>query len=470
MAFAILLIIYLLLFTILAWRNFEFALAFLFFCLPTYMIRFHIGPLPTTLLEVMIWIITAVWLIKFHKNIQYLISNIKVHKSLFIAISFFLLAATISVFTSINTRAALGEWKAFYFEPIILFIIVITTISAERNSAMHQISNIQFPMSKLPTKIFNLQSSIFFALALCGLITSILSIIQHYTGWMVPNAFWANRETYRVTAWYGFPNAVGLFLAPIWPLALYLLLTNKKQETNNIKYPTSNILISISCVLYLVFSPIAIYFARSTGSIVALVAGLLFFLFFYNKKTRIIACLVGLVSIIGLVSLPANNTVKQELLFQDRSGQLRINMWAETTEFLKAHPITGAGLASYSQLIKPYRIDKWIEVFHHPHNLFLTMWVNLGLLGLFAFVWLIIWFFKYSISNIQYPISTKYITTSMLIILVVGLVDSPYIKNDLAIFFWLLPALILGSLRLVGGGQEGVSQSQTYERLENHKT
>jgi O-antigen ligase len=140
-------------------------------------------------------------------------------------------------------------------------------------------------------------------------------------------------------------------------------------------------------------------------------------------------------------------------------------MWAETTEFLKAHPIAGAGLASYSQMIKPYRIDKWIEVFHHPHNIFLTMWVNIGLLGLFAFVWLLVWFFKSAIcpdarsgsrtscrDNLQSAINTErgtrdkptiYIMTSMTIIIVMGLVDSPYIKNDLAILFWLLPALLI---------------------------
>jgi len=31
----------------------------------------------------------------------------------------------------------------------------------------------------------------------------------------------------------------------------------------------------------------------------------------------------------------------------------------------------------------------------------------------------------------------------MIVVLTMGLVDSPYIKNDLAIFFWLLPALLI---------------------------
>ncbi|MEK7065045.1 MAG: hypothetical protein AAB963_01230, partial [Patescibacteria group bacterium] len=65
------------------------------------------------------------------------------------------------MFTSINTRAALGEWKAFYIEPIILFIIIITTV---RQHTGHR---------SLITD-YKLLNSIILALTLCGLATSLL--------------------------------------------------------------------------------------------------------------------------------------------------------------------------------------------------------------------------------------------------------------------------------------------------------
>ena len=139
------------------------------------------------------------------------------------------------------------------------------------------------------------------------------------------------------------------------------------------------------------------------------------------------------------------NSIKQELLLQDRSGQLRLNMWAETIEFLSDHPLTGAGLASYQTLIYPYRIDKWIEVFHHPHNIFLTMWVNLGLLGLIGFVWILVWFYRVgltvAIKNKNLGLEA-FLISAMTVFIITGLVDSPYIKNDMAILFWFLPALL----------------------------
>ncbi len=59
----ILITVYCIFFAYLAWRRFDWALILLFTLLPTYLIRFNIGMMPTTLLEVMIWIVAMVWLI-----------------------------------------------------------------------------------------------------------------------------------------------------------------------------------------------------------------------------------------------------------------------------------------------------------------------------------------------------------------------------------------------------------------------
>ncbi len=420
--------LYFIFFTFIAWHRFRLALALFFLLLPTYLIRFSIGPLPTTLLEIMLWIIIIIWIIKFNKNIIYHLSSIiKQNKLLSIAILLFLISATISVFTSINLRSALGEWKAFYVEPILIFFILITNYKL------------------LITKKF--VNNLLFALILSGLLTSLLAIYQHFTGWLVPYDFWQNQNTFRVTAWYGFPNAVGLFLAPLIPLSIYLITQYKLQK--NIIYHLSFIV----ALFFVLISPLAIFFAKSTGALIGLAAGILFLLFIH-KKTLWLACLISLVSIVSLVSLPSANPIKQELLFQDRSGQIRLSIWNETWQFLKDSPITGAGLASYAEKIRPYHTTvngEGIEIFHHPHNIFLTMWINLGLLGLFAFVGILVSIFNFQFSIFKQfkklPILNYFILSSLIIILVMGLVDSPYIKNDMAIFFWLLPALLIVSVQ-----------------------
>ncbi|HQF57462.1 MAG TPA: O-antigen ligase family protein [Candidatus Magasanikbacteria bacterium] len=393
----------------------------------------------------MFLIIFIIWIIKYRQSIiNNLILIIKNNKILFTAIFFFLLATIISIFTSINIQSALGEGKAFYLEPVIMFVILITTIKEKK-----QINNILL------------------ALIISGLITAILAIYQHFTGWLVPEAFWSNRQTYRVTAWYGFPNGVGLFLAPLIPFAIYLMketwpvikkyktqkinklsITNSQSQTTQFK----NWLLFLSSIFYLILAPLAIIFSKGTGPLLGIIGGISL-LFLINKKTRWLIILVGLISLISLLFLPQLSNIKQEITFQDRSGQIRLAIYKETWNFLKDNPLVGAGLASYSKKIAPYHTtvnNENIEIFHHPHNAFLTMWVNLGILGLLSFI--IIKF--YSLCFIPYSVYkqkkqllplTLFTISSLFIILIMGLVDSPYIKNDLAMFFWLLIALILSS-------------------------
>ena len=390
------------------------SLSLLFLLLPLYLIRFTIGPLPSTLLEILIWVILATWMWKWRGKFNKLKYLVKTNKSLFIFSAIFLAAATISIFTSVDVRAAAGQWKAFYIEPFLIFLVLITTIKQKKDAEL-----------------------ILTALLTCGFVTSLLAIYQHFTGWLVPHAFWENRQTYRVTAWYGFPNGVGLFLAPLVPLAIYKVKTLWQTKS----FPFWLSLTFIPCAL------LATWHARSTGGLIGVAGGLGFLLLMY-KKTRWPAVAVGILGLLVLFSLPANNPIKQELLLQDRSGQIRVHIWNETAQLLRDRPLAGAGLASYSERIKPYHTTvngEGIEIFHHPHNIFLTMWVNIGLLGLVGFVGILVWFYYVGFLHIrnQYVVFLLAATTTLL---VTGLVDSPYIKNDLALLFWLLPALLLSTI------------------------
>lgn len=444
----------------LAYYRFQIALAVFFALLPTYLIRFHIGPLPTTYLELLFWILSVVWLMRHykHSSLQSLVSTIKhhvtTHPSLFFALTLFLTGATVGIFFATDIRAALGEWKAFYIEPVLLFIILITSVKTRRHVTL-----------------------ILSGLFLSGFVTALLAIYQHFTGWLVPHAFWANRNTYRVTSWYGFPNAVGLFLAPLVPISLYVLkeflgkiqdIKYKKQDTRykiqttiNKQYQNSNVFwklkfinwkLFVSCLLclgILITFILATVYAKSTGSLIGVAAGTGILLLFY-KKTRWPAIALGLVGLVGVFLLPADNPIKTELLAQDRSGQIRVHIWAETVELLSHHPIVGAGLASYSEKIAPYHTlvnGERIEIFHHPHNILLTMWVNIGIVGLIGFLLLFIWFYKQGIQLVKLEIGNWklgiFLVSSMTVILVSGLVDSPYIKNDLAMLFWLIIGLMV---------------------------
>ncbi len=424
MAFSLFISLIILLFFWHSWHHFKLGIFLFFLLLPTYLIRFHIGPLPSTFLEGMLLSLVVIWILKKKQYLKLpkLIKNFLTdHKLLSVGIVLFLLGATISIFTAVDTKKALGEWRAFYIEPVLLFFVLSSYLKSFE--------------AKKRKKI--LEQYILLPLVLCGLITSAFAIFQHFTGWMVPHAFWANRETYRVTAWYGFPNAVGLFLAPIIPLALYLI-AQTWERTKKIFEPT--VIISI---LFLITGFLAILFAKGSGPLLGALAGIGILLLCY-KKTRVPTFLFGIVALTAIFFLPTDHAIKQELFAKNFSGQLRRDMWNETVELLKERPVLGAGIASYEERIVPYRQNLRIEVFHHPHNIFLTMWVNTGLLGLIGFVVVLIWFVKEALKDLN--AETKFFLGSFTVILVMGLVDSPYIKNDLAILFWLFPTLVLSVL------------------------
>jgi O-antigen ligase len=69
----------------------------------------------------------------------------------------------------------------------------------------------------------------------------------------------------------------------------------------------------------------------------------------------------------------------------------------------------------------------------------LNFWSEIGLFGLLAFLGIIVWFYKIGIRNREYGISII-LMAAMTALLVHGLVDVPYFKNDLSVLFWILVA------------------------------
>jgi O-antigen ligase len=86
----------------------------------------------------------------------------------------------------------------------------------------------------------------------------------------------------------------------------------------------------------------------------------------------------------------------------------------------------------------------------YPHNIFLNFWVELGLLGMMLFTWIIGRYLYCAIklfgAKKEKNEASRFIVlglgAAMIAILVHGLVDVPYFKNDLAVFFWLLIAFL----------------------------
>lgn len=453
-----LLIIFLLGFAALAWFRLKWALLLLIAALPAYLIRFNVLGLPATLLEAMILISFAVWLGQSFRNKTSPAlrePNGKLYPfawEAWLVILIALLAAGVAGFN----HGALGIWKAYFLEPVLLFIMIYKV----------------FP------KIAD-QLKVGAALLVSALAVSLPAIFQKLTGLFIGNPLWAAAATRRAVSWFGYPNAVGLYLAPlsllfVGGLFYYIYQAGRKDRTR--------LWTVISIALTIVISWLAIYSARSEGALLGVAAGLLFFGLFAGRRTRLIT--LGLLALIiaGTFWLaPTKNFVLTKLTMRDLSGQIRLQQWKETWTMLsQGRLLTGAGLDNYQAAIKPYhqagiffnsdnmpnfdsrlygsavlRAKYWqpVEIYMYPHNILLNFWSELGILGVLLFGWII---GKYLTASLKLNQALeraanpeKYLAlglaAAMVAIVIHGLVDVPYFKNDLAAMFWIFLAL-LGNL------------------------
>lgn len=403
-------------FAALCFINRRTAVAVLCGLLPTYLFRLHIplpggSRLPTTLLEIMVLSLFLAWFLMDGPKTL----NRAALSRWSLPTTLFLTGATIAVFVSPDLRSAIGIWRAFFLEPLLFFVVFTSVIRG-------------------PTERRNVLAALGASLALIG----VTAVFQKLTGFGIPNPIWQAEATRRVTSFYGYPNAIGLFAAPLtvlmaaWSAALML------------HHDQKNRLLSLLPLGAAFLGLLGIVFAVSQGAMIGLLAGLLVLglLVAPLRKATLVLIIIGSLAVIGLK--PLRDEVSLLSSLRDDSGSVRQIVWHESAAMLNDHPVFGAGLAGYQPGLVPYHKATWIEIFMYPHDLFLNFWTETGLIGLAGFLWLLAAFFLDNTAlmrtkkNGLLPAS---LIAAMVAVLVHGLVDVPYFKNDLAILFWMMIGL-----------------------------
>ena len=387
--------------------------------LPTYLIRFRIGPFPTTLLEIILLAAIAILIIhsfchprenggpeKKIKNVflHFLDSRLRGNdKLLFIGSILIIVATIIGIVVAPDHRAALGIAKAYFWEPMLLAWLLIAA-KPDRNK---------------------ITKAAIYGFGLSALVIIVYGLIQYVHPALIPPTWMAER---RITSVFDYPNAAALYLAPLVPLALAVPFG----------------------FIFSLFAFLIIILAKSAGGLIAIAAAL-FFLGIVNKKTRLPSIVIAIIVASVVIFTPAAG-LRDQILMRDWSGRVHQIGWTESLAMLHDHPLFGAGLDAFKTVVAPYHHAQGVEIFQYPHDIFLTVWSELGLLGLAGFACIMIWFFKNGITPpLPSPIvgeevkkrwANKFLVAAMIAILVHGLVDVPYFKNDLAMMFWLFIVLM----------------------------
>ena len=114
---------------------------------------------------------------------------------------------------------------------------------------------------------------------------------------------------------------------------------------------------------------------------------------------------------------------------------------------LKDRPLQGAGLGGYPTIFEPYHDAKLYEIFQYPHNVILNFWVEMGLFGVIAFLWLALVTGKLAWQRRNDPFVLAAFA-ALLTMAIHGLVDVPFFKNDLAVLTVFFMAMMLAQARI----------------------
>lgn len=399
--------------------------------LPLYIIRckylpFCVSPIPFTLLEVLILGTFFVWLlIKFRekKNLRKIIREIseRIPRLLQILVLIFIFAAAINILISPNKLDALGIFKAYFIEPLLLSLVVFDFLARTKNFRL-----------------------IIWSLVGSGVWVSLFAIWEKLTNhsYFNPGEFMARD---RVSSVFSTSNAVGLLIIPlIIILTSYLFyLYFEKKQTN------WNFYSGILALSLLLFGQTV---SGSRGGYLALFFGLVFFfgIILYKKQEAsirkwVLRGFIFLSSVFIFLNIIFFLNISVFLNSENsfvRKLENRLCLWEGTVNLVKERPIFGAGLAGYENLNLKYRTCSTEEQLY-PHNLFLNFWVEIGLVGTLAFVSICVFLFRKLLEKDKISYLKIGLASVFIAIFFHGLVDVPYFKNDLATGFWVIVAVSL---------------------------
>ncbi|MFA6496946.1 MAG: O-antigen ligase family protein [Patescibacteria group bacterium] len=401
MIFAIFLTFVLIAFAVLAWQDLKFALILLCGLTPTYLVRFDVGPIPTTLLECLLLITLATFVIRYRSRL--LTWTKRKPKFTLASISLILIAISsiVAVVIAPNHISALGIWKAYYLEPFLFAVIAYSRF--DRTD----------------------YKKLFIALCTSGIVVALFAIIQVTFHIGIPEA-WITEN--RATSFFPYPNAVGLLLAPIVSAMIAFLSTSPDPSLLRRGVRGRNGILVVAA-LFLV----TIGLAKTEAALVAIPTALFIVAIMtplITKKTKILGTIgAATVFLFIFTFLP---TIASKLTLNDASGLVRRTQWSETLHMLADHAYLGVGLNGYPTALVPYHNPTLYEIFQYPHNIFLNVWSELGLIGLIGLIGLMSFSLHFTWQNKKDPWVLACFA-ALLTMFIHGLVDVPFSKNDLAI-------------------------------------
>lgn len=396
-----------LVFLITLWRR-EYGLAAVILLWPAYLLRTTIDGIPTTALELAIYALVVGWIVTSVRLHKFVWPKLPRHMAWLIGL--WVLAWVLATVFSTDHQASLGALKAWLIDPLLFGAVLLSTIRSSRQRRIVQS-----------------------AVTLSGVMVAVAGLAQL--------VWWRDTlQDGRLSSFFHpVANYAAMYLGPILVLTVGWLLWKQLHKGWWIAAGVMSIALALTV---------------SFGGYVAVGVGAFMYWWRWpNRRTKGVAMMIAAVTLLlGIFILTKTPYLAEKFNTSDRSSSLvRTQIWRTSVEMIKERPLFGVGPNAYEAVYRA-TIPKlywppleWLVA--QPHQLYLALWLETGLLGLLVFLVLMTVWFKALWSKIKLGDATSIISAAtMLAILAHGFADTPLFKNDLMLLFVIIVLLpFLGS-------------------------
>src|SRR5579875_3352365 len=443
---------FLVIFAVLCWFRLPFALALLPLSLPYYLLqKVVVSHYRFSLVEVALFVCVVVALLQMllRRNSWPAWSELRDRWGPFlIPIVVFFVAAAISIVIAYNRTAAARAFRQEVFDPLLYVMLAFIYLRSRQD------------LTRLLGGLFG-----------AGLVIALLGLAQYF---LFKNTLVLEDGVRRVHTVYGSANSIGLLFDYTLPPFLALALARASWKKRGLA-----LVLCVPVVLTL-------YLTQSLGAWIAIALAALFIVIFSmrSRKALLIGSCVVVVALAVVLGVFHSSVVTRISDWHANpqgysTTTKRLYLWETALHMIHDRPLLGYVLDNWLCYYSKNTLCNghgklphyWIlkdPVTHaptglseeptlsHPHNIFLQIWVSMGIFGLLAFVAVLVlfyWLFARILARLRSPgienaeqlrWMTVGVGAAMLAALVQGMVDSSLLEQDLAFCFWtLILALLL---------------------------
>jgi O-antigen ligase len=288
---------------------------------------------------------------------------------------------------------------------------------------------------------------VFTTLAIALLVESLIILSQYFTGFefslMGIQIGGAGAGAARFSGTLGHPNNAATFLAAGLMIIFGASLARKPLIDRKLAI-TAFILGTVALV------------PTESRAVWIIYAVLVPLVALFSRKGQVSAKAIMLMGIVALLIIFGFSTQIIDRFTTDDRGSAESRIWQAQLAFniLREHPIAGIGLNNLWEVAPDHLPLEMLENRNVIHNKYLTVWTETGILGLFAFIWLLLAALRRAWSTFRSTRDPDIATTiagllAALMVFILHMFVATFNERPRLQFIWLALALIVSVTGLV---------------------